>query len=160
MMLRTYRSKKRRARLAEWRLWLFVLIGCALLQGTAAGQEQRWKLEPAGPSTVEAEEYEKELRQRNAEQLRWITLIFSGILLLFGLLLYKRSSRTEYFSRAEMLQLTEQRRRLLRALAHLDEQYAQGTLSDASYHAERQRQKQRIAELTQLCNSPLSTSGT
>jgi hypothetical protein len=136
-------------------LCLCLLCGGSLLRGTAAAQERAGTLDPAGPSSVDASAYEQEFRQRQTEQLRWVALIFSGSLLLMGFLIYKRRLVLGYFSQDEMARLREQRQRLLRELALLDDQHARGALSEALYHAERQRRKQQLMEITQLCNRPL-----
>lgn len=137
---------------------LLLLIEGLLFQIPTAGQEQMWKLEPAGPPTVDIIGDEEDLQKRIKEQLRWVNLIFFGILLLVGLHIYKQYGISFHFSQNDMIQLREQRRRMLKTLAQLDKQYARGEIPEELYQTERQRQKQQLVEITQLCNSPLSTS--
>ena len=125
-MLRKRKNKKMLKGVMLRFLCLFLLIGCPIFQATIAGQEQTWKLKPVGSPTIEMTGHEEDLRRQNVEQLRWVNLIFLGILLLTGLQIYKRCSPSVYFSQKEMLQLKEQRRNLLNALVHLDDQYARG----------------------------------
>lgn len=131
-----------------------VLIVIILLPLTAAGQPQTWQFTPDEPATVEVSGYVEDQRQRDAEQLRWMGMIFLGILALLGLQMYKRCVKSEQFSQEDITTLRKQRQLMLTELARLDQQYALGNISESRYLRERRQRKQQLMELTILCQIP------
>lgn len=132
--------------------FLFI-VGIVLLPLTVAGQNQGWKSDSSELLTVEVSGYEENLQQRDAEQLRWIGMIFLGILALLGLQIYKRCVKSGQCSQEDITTLRKQRQLMLTELARLDQQYALGNIPESRYLGERRRRKQQLMELTILCQT-------
>lgn len=133
---------------------ILLIVGIILLPLTAAGQNQAWEFDSSELVTIEVSGYEENLQHRDGEQLRWMAMIFLGILALLGLQMYKRWAQSRQFSQADVAIFREQRQLMLKELAHLDRQYALGAVTEHLYLAERRQRKQQLMELTILCQTP------
>ena len=79
--------------------------------------------------------------------------ILLGMLLFMGMHVYKQAYTSSQPSRKVFLRLEAERQRLLRELASLDDQYAQGKLPKQVYVPKRKRHKQQLVELTIRCKA-------
>ncbi|MDY0093024.1 MAG: hypothetical protein RBT80_10030 [Candidatus Vecturithrix sp.] len=129
----------------------FLIAAFALFPLTITGQGQSWKLAPDGRLTIESPGYKEEQQQCDTEQLRWVSLILVGILVLLGLRMYTGRTKSGQFSQEEITILRKQRLLMIQELARLDQQYALGNMPESLYSTERRQYKQLLTELTILC---------
>ena len=124
--------------------YLFCVI---LIIGNTPVDLPAQQLQSETSPSPEAVQYDKQKRNDTASLL-YLGLIFLG-LLLFGVMRgYKHAQKTGQISQDVPGDLQHERQQLLRYIANLDDQYAQGMLQEHAYSSERNRIKQQLVELT------------
>jgi hypothetical protein len=123
-----------------WWIWLTV--------GVVAQQTQQ------NFSVMQAENSAELLqpeRYHSTVPLLCLGLLLLGILLLVGLQAYKQLFRSSSFPQKFLGQLRQERQRLFRELARLDDLFVQKKIEEKRYVVERERYKRQLIELTRLC---------
>jgi hypothetical protein len=121
--------------------YLFCVI---LIIGSTSVDLPAQQLQSETPSSPEVVQYDKQQRN-DAAPLLYLGLIFLGLLLFGAMKGYKHAQKAGQVSQ-DVLQ--RKRQQLLRYIAKLDDQYAQGMLQEHAYSSERNQIKQQLVELT------------
>ncbi len=84
----------------------------------------------------------------------WLGILLVGVFLYQGLRVYKHLHPRFALSSTQLHTLHTTRQNLIEHIASLDEQCASGEIDQDLYRTQRNRHKQRLIDITMICQSP------